>query len=106
MAESKPAQNVPAPDTEAIPAQRQPPAVPAAPPETVETDWHGALRETGKEAGKKFIRDRCTMSAGSLAYHWFLALFPALIALLGLTRRAHWQARLFSCSPRSVSRSM
>ncbi len=58
---------------------------PGSPLEIGKEGWLNTL----KRAGKKFSTDRCTMAAGSLAYHWFFALFPALVALLGVVNLLH-----------------
>lgn len=71
--------------TEVIPPQREVAGGPDNPLELGGTGWLLTL----KRAMKEFGTDRCSMTAGSLAYHWFLALFPALIALLGVTSLVH-----------------
>jgi membrane protein len=71
--------------TEQIPPRRSVSSGPDNPLELGAARW----RLTLKRAGQEFKADRCTMTAGSLAYYWFLALFPAVIALLGVTSLVH-----------------
>jgi len=73
------------PSAKAIPPVREMEGGPDSPLEIGKTGW----LNTAKRTGKKFSQDRCSMAAGSLAYHWFLALFPALIALLGVVSLVH-----------------
>jgi membrane protein len=70
---------------ETIPPRRDVSGGPGTPLEIDPIRWRHIIMRTGR----KFVRDRCSMTAGSLAYNWFLALFPALIALLGLINLVH-----------------
>lgn len=63
----------------AAPAQ---PAIPAG------LGWAGWLA-IAKNVQARFVRDRCSTTAWSLACKGFLAIFPALIALLGLVHLLH-----------------
>ena len=65
---------------EALPPLSQVEGGPDNPLEIGPTGWKNTL----KRSVKKFSLDRCTMAAGSLAYHWFFALFPAVVAAIGV----------------------
>jgi len=64
---------------EAIPPQGKVSGGPRTPLDIGKAGW----RDTAKRTAREFAADRCTLTAASLAYYWFLALFPAgvMIAL-------------------------
>lgn len=70
---------------ETIPPRNDPASGPQTPAQPGQSGWLLVI----KRAARKFAADRCTTTAGSLAYSWFLALFPALIALLGVASLVH-----------------
>jgi membrane protein len=70
----------PAPAQHTIPPQRGEGPGPSSPLGLGRTGWVSALARVRA----KLVRERVSIAAGSLAYHGFLALFPAVIALLGV----------------------
>ncbi len=70
---------------EEIPPQKEVSGGPDSPLEIGQAGWRNTLKRSGKE----FVADRCTLTAGAMAYHFFLALFPAIIAAIGLVSLLH-----------------
>jgi len=62
------------------PQQGKDPDEPDSPLELEARDWKATLKRTVREVKE----DRVTLTAGALAYYWFLAVFPTVMAAVGL----------------------
>ena len=64
----------------AVPAQTGEGAQTDTPLELSPPDWKQSLRRAAKE----FKNDRATLTAAGMAFYWFLAVFPGLLAAVGV----------------------
>jgi membrane protein len=76
------------PDREPVPSQKSDGTGPDSPLDLQPRDW----KSTGKRTLKEIKDDRVTLIAAGMAYYFFLAIFPALIALVGVLGLAHINA--------------
>jgi len=70
----------PAGEEEPIPTQTGEGPGPDSPMDLPPPDW----KESVKRAGKEFKEDRATLTGAGMAFYWFLAVFPAMVAIVGL----------------------
>ncbi|HEV2757009.1 MAG TPA: YihY/virulence factor BrkB family protein [Actinomycetota bacterium] len=75
-----PARPAPPPRPEPAPRAAASPAAPDTPADLPASDW----KTTVKRALKEVKDDRATLAAAGMAYYFFLAIFPATIAAIGI----------------------
>jgi membrane protein len=85
-------------DREPVPSQKSGGPGPDSPLDLQPRDW----KSTGKRTLKEIKDDRVTLIAAGMAYYFFLAIFPALIALVGVFGIAHINPSGFIDSIRSA----
>ncbi|HEX2118233.1 MAG TPA: YihY/virulence factor BrkB family protein [Acidimicrobiales bacterium] len=67
-------------DDEPIPPQKGGGPGPDSPLELGPRDW----KESARRAAKEFKDDRATLTSAGMAFYWFLSIFPAMVAFIGL----------------------
>jgi membrane protein len=67
-------------DEEPIPTQTGDSPGPESPLQLEPTDWKASV----KRAVKEFKDDRATLTSAGMAFYWFLSIFPAMLAFVGL----------------------
>lgn len=85
-----------------IPAKTAGRAGPDSPLELSTGDWKATLRRTAKE----IKQDRVSLVAAGMAFYWFLAIFPALIAAVGILDLANAGQQLMRSLSESISSTL
>jgi membrane protein len=67
-------------EEEPIPPQTGEGPGPDSPLELPPPDWKASV----KRAAKEFKEDRATLTSAGMAFYWFLSIFPAMVAFIGL----------------------
>lgn len=70
----------PAGTEEPVPTQAGEGPGPDSPLDLPPPDWKASL----KRASREFKEDRATLTSAGMAFYWFLAVFPAMVAIVGL----------------------
>ncbi|HEV3400651.1 MAG TPA: YihY/virulence factor BrkB family protein [Acidimicrobiales bacterium] len=73
---------------EPVPPQTATTETPTSPTDLPPPDWKESIRRAVKE----FKEDRGSMAAAGMAFYWFLAIFPAILAAVGILGLANLAA--------------
>src|SRR5436190_21259317 len=85
-------------DQGTVPSQTPEKGEPDSPLDLPAPGWKAAL----KRAMKQFKEDRGSLVAAGMAFYWFLAVFPALLAAVGITALFHLSQDAIASISRAV----
>jgi membrane protein len=88
--------------TEPVPAQTATTEPPRSPTELPPRDW----KESVRRAAAEFKNDRGSMAAAGMAFYWFLAIFPAMIAGVGILGLANLETSTVADIKDAVTKAM
>lgn len=89
-------------DQQTIPSQTTDRGEPSSPLELPARDWKASL----KEALADFKADRGTLIGAGMAFYWFLAVFPALLAAVGITGLVHASAETVNSIGKAIQSAL
>ncbi|HEV3496202.1 MAG TPA: hypothetical protein VHA34_07630, partial [Actinomycetes bacterium] len=87
---------------EPIPPQTGDSPGPESPLQLRPTDWKASV----KRAIKEFKDDRATLTSAGMAFYWFLSIFPAMVALVGMLGLFNASEAAVSSITRTVNRAL